>query len=118
MSKEAFKQIVAADSPDIQQAVTSHAQNDMANIQGAGQEQVKGLFAQVAGAVVDTVGAAYDLAQKPTMQGAAELAQALFSPNGNAYVPYGEGQRSNDVPQHGLPEAAKQQEMERGGMER
>lgn len=117
MSKEAFKQIVS-ESPDIQQAVTSHAQNDMANIRGAGQEaqDTKGLFSQVAGAVVDTVGAAYDLAQKPGMQGAAELASALF--NGSAYVAYGEGQQSNDVPQHGLPEAAKQQEMERGGMER
>jgi hypothetical protein len=114
MSKEAFKQIV---SPEIQQAATQHAANDMANTKGSAQQDQpqqdqggKGLFSQAA----DLLGAAYDVAQKPVMQGAAEVAQALFT--GNTYVPYGEGQLSQE-PKHGLPEAAKQQEMERGGRE-
>ncbi|MBP3955470.1 hypothetical protein J8F10_09270 [Gemmata sp. G18] len=49
------------------------------------------------------------------VQGQAEVAQALF--NGNAYVPYGEGQKGveQETPQHGLPPVAqveKQQEVE------
>lgn len=44
------------------------------------------------------------------LQGQAEMAGALF--NGNAYVPYGDGQ---DVIE---PQREQQQEMERGGMER
>lgn len=69
----------------------------------------------------DALGAAYDVAMRPGMQGAAEAASALF--NGNAFVPYGEAQNSKlfqdvpqqETPQHGLPEKA--QEMERGGRE-
>lgn len=80
------------------------------------------------GLFTDLVGGAYDVARQPAMQGAAEVAQALFS--GNAYVPYGDGQRSTlfaaqeapaqEAPQHGLPEQAtgQEQQAERGGMGR
>lgn len=44
------------------------------------------------------------------VQGQAELAGALF--NGNAFVPYGEGQKPPET-----PEAEQQKEQERGGME-
>jgi hypothetical protein len=64
----------------------------------------------------EVLGKIWDEAARPVMQGNAEVAQALFSPSGSAFVPYGEGQRSAEVtpqeaPQHGLPpEAARQAE--------
>jgi hypothetical protein len=50
-------------------------------------------------------------------QGAHELSAAMFT--GSAYVMYPrhEGQDGVEHPLHGLPEEAKQQEVERGGME-
>lgn len=110
MSKEAFKQIVS-ESPDIQQAVTSHAQNDMANVQQAAQpaQDGKSVFGQILSDMAQDIGAELG---RLGVQGQAELAGALF--NENAYVPYGAGQNAPE------PEKAQehQQELERGGMER
>ena len=52
-------------------------------------------------------------------QGAAEFASALFS-DGNAYVPYGQGQQAVDVepPQmEAAVQAVEAPQVERGGME-
>lgn len=114
MSKEAFKAIVS-DPPDIQQAVTQHAMNDMANMREAAQpSNEKGMLAQVFSAIVnsDVVQDGKSELGRLGVQGQAEMAGALF--NGNAYVPYGAGQHAPE------PEKAQeqQQQMERGGMER
>lgn len=111
MSKEAFKQIVQ-DVPDIQQAVIQHAMNDMANIREAAQpNNEKGLVAQLFSALVnnDVVQDCKAELGRLGVQGQAEMAGALF--NGNAYVPYGAGQRPPE------PEKAQeqQQQIERDG---
>lgn len=78
----------------------------------SGQQQSNvGQFMQGA---KELLGAAYDVAQRPVMQGAAEVTQALFT--GSAYVPYGEGQRSEE-PQHGLPKEAQVEKQKDVGME-
>lgn len=111
MSKEAFKQMVAAESPDIQQAVTQHAISDMANVQQAAQpaQDGKSVFGQILSDVAQDLGAELG---RLGVQGQAELAGALF--NGNAYVMYGAGQKAAE-PDKGQQQ---QQELERGGMER
>ena len=38
-----------------------------------------------------------ETAMRKTAQGAAEIAQALYSPQSNAYVPYGQGQHSISI---------------------
>ena len=115
MSKEAFKAIVA-DAPDVQQAVTRHAMNDMANMREAAQpSNEKGMLAQVFSAIVnsDVVQDGKSELGRLGVQGQAEMAGALF--NGSAYVPYGDGQRNNAGQE---AEQQQQQERERGGMER
>jgi hypothetical protein len=105
MSKEAFKQIVS-DAPDIQQAVTQHAMNDMANVQQAAQpaQDGKSLFGQILSEAAKDIGAELG---RLGVQGQAEMAGALF--NGNAYVPYGAGQNAPE------PDKAQEQQVERGG---
>lgn len=69
----------------------------------------------------EALGKVWDELERPGKQGTAELANTLF--NGQAFVPYGEGQRSADIqkdePTHGLPpEAQKQPEQQKEqGME-
>ena len=106
MSAEAFKQILS-NSSSIQQAVTRHAVNDLANApEAAGATDAKGFFGQLVSGVAQDIGAELG---RLGVQGQAELAGALF--NGNAYVPYGEGQKVMD----GREDV--QQEAERGGRE-
>jgi hypothetical protein len=80
----------------------------MANVQQAAQpaQDGKSVFGQILSDVAQDIGAEMG---RLGVQGQAELAGALF--NGNAYVPYGEGQTGVEAQQ-------QQQEMERGGMER
>jgi len=69
-------------------------------------EEAKGFIGDVLSDIV-TEG------KRLAVQGQAEMAGALF--NGNAYVPYGEGQKApeQEAPQHGLPaEAQKGKEKE------
>lgn len=109
MSKEAFKQIVS-DSPEIQHAATQQVTNDMANVQQSAQpaQDGKSVFGQILSDMAQDIGAEMG---RLGVQGRAEMAGALF--NGNAYVPYGDGQNGAE------PEKAQQQqELERGGMER
>ena len=62
------------------------------------------------GTAAKVAGVAFDVAERPGMQGAAELASALFT--GNSYVPYGEGQQSEEA-KHGLSnEVQKSRELE------
>ena len=73
----------------------------------------------------DAIGACYEGAtERMATQGAAELASALFGES-NAYVAYGDGQKSIEVeaPQVEVPQmeaavqAVEAPQMERGGME-
>lgn len=57
--------------------------------------------------------------QRVGMQGAAEIAAALF--NGNGFVPYGQGQmrdQEKDGNEGAEQQKEQQKEQERGGMER
>ena len=65
----------------------------------------------------------YEMFKTKGAQGAAELAQALFS-NGNSYVPYGRGQGASKDHDHANAQAQEhgvhgkeQPEHERGGRE-
>lgn len=95
MSKEQFKKLMDEKAPEAEKAPST--------------------LAKVLGQVKEIGGAIWDGAASHAEHGAAELASAIYT--GNAYVPYGWSQADSEVEAPKTPEAAKEQEQDRGGRE-
>jgi hypothetical protein len=123
-AREFIEELKSDVSPEIGEAVVRHAENDLGGVpppEPPTQESGQSVIGAIMDGAVQAAGGLWDALERPGIQGAAEVAGALF--NGTGYVPYGSGQavkldgNDGEDQQVRSPQQEPQQEMDRGGIE-